>query len=103
VVHDIIDRVIEIVMCGGMEMNVEKTKVIRLSWEPFTAHFMIDQKKPENVEYFSYLGSMIAADALFACEIKSRITMAKQHSTGIRLFTSIVDLNLRKKLLNCCI
>jgi hypothetical protein len=38
---------------------------------------MTDQKQPENVEYFNYLGSMIINDARCTCEIKSSIVMAK--------------------------
>jgi len=37
---------------------------------------MIDQKEPENVEYFNYLGSMIMNDEICTCEIKSRIAIA---------------------------
>jgi len=38
---------------------------------------MRDQKQLESVEYFSYLGSLIACDAGCMHEIKSRIAMAK--------------------------
>jgi hypothetical protein len=30
--------------CYGMEMNVEKTKVMRISRQPFTVHLMIHKK-----------------------------------------------------------
>jgi len=33
--------------------------------------------KVKNVKYFVYFGSMVTNDARSACEIKSRITMAK--------------------------
>jgi hypothetical protein len=38
---------------------------------------MLDQKQRENVEYISYLGSIITDEARFAREITSRIVMAK--------------------------
>jgi hypothetical protein len=38
---------------------------------------MIDQKQPENKEYFNYLGSMVTNDARCTSAIKSRIAMAK--------------------------
>ena len=41
-----------------MEMNVEKTKVMRISRQPFPVKIMIDQKQLENVESFKYLGSI---------------------------------------------
>jgi hypothetical protein len=58
-------------------MNVEKTKVMRISRQPSPIKIMIDQKQSENVEYFNYLGSMITNDARCTREIKSRIAMAK--------------------------
>jgi hypothetical protein len=38
---------------------------------------MIVQKQLENVEFFSYLGSVMTNDARFTREIKSGIVMAK--------------------------
>jgi hypothetical protein len=65
---------------------------------------MIDQKQLKNVEYFSYLGSMITNDARCTREIKSRISMAKAaFNKKKNLFTSKLDLNLRKKLVKCYI
>jgi hypothetical protein len=64
---------------------------------------MIDQKQPENVEYFNCMGSMIIHDERCTCEIKSRIAMAKAAFNKETLFTSKFDLNLRKKLVKCYI
>jgi hypothetical protein len=65
---------------------------------------MIDQKQLENVEYFNYLGSMTTNDARCTREIKSRIAMAKAAFNKKKdLFTSKLDLNLRKKLVKCYI
>jgi hypothetical protein len=50
-----------------------------------------------------YLGSMITNDARCTREIKSRIVMAKAAFNKKTLFTSKLDLNLRKKLVNCYI
>jgi len=50
VIEDMTDKLIEIGRCYGMEMNVEKTKVMRISRQPFPAKIMIDQKQLENVE-----------------------------------------------------
>jgi hypothetical protein len=64
---------------------------------------MIEKKKKqqENVEYFSHLGSMITYDARCKYEIKSRIAMAKAAFNKKKtLFTSKLDSNLRKKLVN---
>jgi hypothetical protein len=97
-----IDRLIENGRSYGMEMNVLKTKVMRISRQPSRIKIMIDQKQLENVEYLSYLGSMITNDARCTREIKSRIVMAKSSFNKKKtLFTSKLDLSLRKKLVNC--
>jgi len=85
-------------------MNVEKTKVMRISRQPFPVKIMIDQKKLEDMESFKYLGSMLTNDGRCTCEIKSRITMVKAAFNKKRaLFTSTLDLKLRKKLVKCYI
>jgi len=58
-------------------MNVEKTKVMRISRQPFPLKIMIDHKQLENVESFKYLGNMLTNDGRCTCEIESRIAMAK--------------------------
>ena len=60
---------------------------------------MIDQKQLENVETFKYLGSILTNDERCTCEIKRRIAMAKAaFNKKSALFTSTLDLQLRKKL-----
>jgi len=56
--------------------NVEKNRVMRVSRQPAAVEIMTDQQL-ENVEYFTYLGSMITNDASCRSEIKSRIAVAK--------------------------
>ena len=104
VLQGMIDKLIEIGRCYGMEMNVEKTKVMRISRQPSPVTIMIDQKQLENVECFEYLGSMLTNDIRCTCEIKSRIVMVKgAFNEKKTLFTSTLDLNLRKKLVKCYI
>jgi len=87
-----------------MEMNVEKTKVMRISRQPFPLKTVIDQKQLENVESFKYLGRILTNDGRCMCEIKSRIAMAKAAFNKKRdLFTSTLDLKLRKNLVKCYI
>jgi len=47
-----IEKLIEIGGCYGMEMNVESTKVMRISRQPFPLKIIIGLKQLENVEYF---------------------------------------------------
>jgi len=50
------------------------------------------------------LGSTLTDDVRCTCEIKCRIAMAKAAFNKKRaLFTSTMDLKLRKKLVKCCI
>jgi hypothetical protein len=88
-----IDRLIEIGRRYGMEINVEKTKVMKISRQPFPVQIMIDQKELENVEYFNYLASM---EAGCTREIKSSIAMAKAGFSKEKTFSSKLD--LKKKL-----
>ena len=83
-------------------INVEKTKVIKLSRQPSPITITIDQKQLENVKCFKYLGSMLTEDGRCTCEIKSRIAMAKAaFNKKKNHFTSNLDLNLRKRLVRC--
>jgi hypothetical protein len=43
VLEDKIDKLIETGRCYGMEMNVEKTKVMKISRQPFPVKIMIEQ------------------------------------------------------------
>jgi hypothetical protein len=82
-----------------MEMNVEKTKVMRISRQPFPVKIMIDHTQLDNMESFKYFGSILTNDGRCTCEIKCRIAMAKVASNKKRaLFTSTLDLELRKNL-----
>jgi len=83
VLQNMIDKLIEIGRCYGMEMNVENANVMRISREPSPVTIMIDQKQLGNVECFKYLCSMLTNDGRCTCEIKSRIAM---ESTSRKLF-----------------
>ena len=74
-------------------------KIPTLENATLPAKIMIDQKQLENVESFKYSGSILTNDGRCTCEIKCRIAMAKAAFNKKRaLFTSTLDLELRKKL-----
>ena len=99
VLQDMTDKLIEIGRYRGMEMNVEKTKILRISRKPFPVKIMIDQKQLVNGEFFKYMGSILTNDERCTCEIKCRIAMAKAAFNKKKtLFTSVLDLELGKKL-----
>jgi hypothetical protein len=96
------DRLLGIEKCFGMKMNVEKTKVMKISRQPSLMNIMVDQKELENLEYINYLGRMITNYTRRTREIKSKTAMAKAALNKKKsLFTSKLDLNLRKKLVKC--
>jgi hypothetical protein len=45
VLQDMIDKPIEIGRCYGMRIDVQKTKVMRISTQPLPVKIMIKQKK----------------------------------------------------------
>jgi hypothetical protein len=81
-----------------------KAKVMRISRQPSPEQTKIDQKQPENVEYFNYLSSIITNDATCTRDIKPRIaTKIGAFNKNKTLFTTKLDFNLRKKFLKCYI
>jgi hypothetical protein len=60
---------------------------------------MIDHKEVENAEYFNYLVSLITNDETCTRKVKSRIAIAKAAFNKNKIFTSKLELNLRKILL----
>ena len=77
-----IDKLIEIGRCYGMEMNVgKKTKVMRTSRQRFPVKIMIDQKQLENVEPFKYLGSILTNDGHVLVKLNVGLLWLKLHST----------------------
>jgi len=81
-----IDKLIEIGKCYGMEMNVEKTKVMRISRQPLPVKIMIDQKELQNVESFKYLGSILNMMEDVLVKLNVRLLWLKLHSTRRGLF-----------------
>ena len=81
-----------------------KTRVMRISRQLFPVKNMIDQKQLENVESFKLWGSTLTNEGRGTCDIKCGIPMGKAAFNKKRaLFTSTLDLQLRKKLVKCYI
>jgi len=64
-----------------MKMNEEKTKVVRISWQTSTLQIIIDQKQPENVEYFNYMGRITSIYEPTNAHIISHKTLSKHFKT----------------------
>jgi len=58
-----IARLTEVQMSYGMEINVEKTKVMRISRQPSPLLILLDQKQLKNVKYLNYLWSQKTNDS----------------------------------------
>jgi hypothetical protein len=81
----------------------KKTEVMRISRQPFPLQTVIDQKQLEKWNIFNCFVSLITNDARCTREINSRIAVAKAAFSKKTLFTSKLDLKLRKKLVKCYI
>jgi hypothetical protein len=95
VLQGITDRLTLAGRCHGMETNLDKPMTQRIPKQPFPVEIMIDQKQLENMEYLSYLGSLITDDARCTGEIKYRSITAKAAFNKQTLFTSKMDIDLR--------
>jgi hypothetical protein len=91
-----IDKLIETGRCYGMEMNVEKTKVMRISRQPSPVKIMIDQNQLENVESFKYLGSILTNDGRCTVKLNVGLLWLKLHSTRRQFLLAHWIWNLRR-------
>jgi hypothetical protein len=87
VLQGCVDRLTEIRRCYEMEMNVEKTTVMRISIEPSLVQMMTDKKRLESVECLNYLGSMTKMMQDLQLQLKPGLLWQKQHSTERRQFS----------------
>jgi hypothetical protein len=73
---------------GAMEWKLmwKKTKVMRISRQPFPAKLMVHQKQLENVEHFKYLCSVLTNDG--RCTVKLNPGLLWQNGLGIEEETS---------------
>jgi len=86
VLQDMIEKLTEIGRCYGMEINVEKTKVMRISRQSLPVKIIIYQKQLENVESFKYLGSILTNDGSVLVKLSVGLLWLKLHSTRRGLF-----------------
>ena len=86
VLQDMIDKLIEIGRCYGMELNVEKRKVLRISRQQLPVKINIDQKQLENVESFKYLGRNLQMTENVLVKLNVGLLWLKLHSTRTGLF-----------------
>jgi hypothetical protein len=98
-----IEKLIKIGICYGMELKVNETEVLRISRHPSSVTITIGQKQLEHVKSFKYLGSILTNDGRYMRETKFRIGMTNAEFSKKIFFTSKLDFKLRKKLQKCYI
>lgn len=98
----LITRLEEGMEAYGMRINVKKTKVMKINYED---NVRVKTKKGEieNVQTYSYLGTLIEKEWKSIGEIKRRIGMAKEvfNKKKRLLCNTGMELNLRKRLAKC--
>ena len=55
----------------------QKITVVRISGQPFTVLNVIDQQQRDNVDYFNYLGGVVANYVRCTSKSKSRVAIRK--------------------------
>ena len=89
VLQGMIDKLIEVGGCYGMEINVEKAKVMRISRQTSPVTIMMNQTQLESVECFKYLGSMLTNDGRCTCENNVGLPWQKLHLIIRRIFLPV--------------
>ena len=80
-----------------MEMNVVKTKVMRILREAFPVQNVADQKDLDNVGYFNYLGCMITNDARCIRKIRPKIVTGKAAFNNKKTFHQQTELKFKQE------
>ena len=86
----------------GMEINVNKSKVMMIASNVEPLNIVIGNTRLEQVDYFKYLGSTITNNGECTNDIRTRIALAKAAFNSRRsLLTGKLHLKLKKKLVKC--
>ena len=88
----------------GMEINIDKSQVLRVSWSNESLQIKVNNRELKEVDHFKYLGSVLTGDGYCTREIKMNIAIAKEaFNRKISLLTNKLNIELGKKLLGCCV
>jgi hypothetical protein len=104
VLHGMFDRQLEIGRQYRMEINVQQTRLMRISRCPSPVQIMTGQTQSQKLRILKYLISLLEKNVRYTREMKSRMVIAKAvFNKNKAPFTSKLTLNLRKKLKKCYI
>ena len=104
--QDILDKVKYHSSKGGLDMNVKKTKVMRVSRNNNqTMAIKVDNTNLEQVQQFKYLGTQITEDVRTETELKCRTSIAKAKFSSMNsiLTSKQLKMPLKLRVLNCYI
>ena len=89
----------------GLLLNIDKTKTMVLGQQQVERRISVDGLSLENVEKFTYLGSMITHDLDCMAEIMIRIAKATTNLEGLKTIWKSKAITLKTKLevLNTCV
>ena len=65
----------------GMEINIDKSQVMRVSRSNESLQIKVNNRKPKEVDHFKYLGSLLI-DGYCTREIKGELPLPKNYLTG---------------------
>ena len=103
--QEIMDKLVEVGRKYDMEINVKKTKTMRMSKrDGSVVNIVIEGRNVEQVKKFRYLGAMITEDGRCDVEIKTRIGMAKDAFNKRReQLTQRMDRKLKNKTIKAVV
>ena len=100
----IMDRLNDTAKAFDMKINVDKTKVMKVSRNGGEINISIDGQKVEQVSKFKYLGAWITEDGRSEVEIRTRIGMAKDaFNKRKELLTRGMSKEVKKKIVKTVI
>jgi hypothetical protein len=98
VLQEMTNRLIEVRRNHRMKMDGEKTNTMKIARQPSRKQIIMNQKQPENVEYFNYFGILITKKATYTGEIKSGVATTKSaFKTKNTVSPSKLGFNLKTK------
>jgi Reverse transcriptase (RNA-dependent DNA polymerase). len=76
--QDMVNRLIDTGRKYGMEINIEKSQVMRVYRSNESLQIKVNNRELKEVDPFKYLGSVLTSDGYCTREIKMRIAIAKE-------------------------
>ena len=75
--QDMVNRLVDTGKKYGMEINIDKSQVMRVSRSNESLQIKVNNRELKEVDHFKYLGSVLTRDGNCTREIKMRIAIAK--------------------------